>query len=517
MDTLATPIPPSVRQRNEAIRAIVEAAGRPEPAETYDIKTELPPTSSKDGEIRYVNEKHDESVLNTEITHIGLNDAVIFPGALIKGNKVNDFVYPPITLPRAPMTISISAEGSVNTGQAITQVVQDPQKLSHSRQAIADMLKTAIGPDTRLAARAEFEKTEVHSEAQMLMAIGADVKYGVGSIKSDFSWNQSENLHHVVAKYRQVYFTVDVDTPQSPADLFDPDTDLSSLERAMPPGSMPLYIGSVSYGMMAIMFMESKHSAEEMKAALDAAYNGAVEVEAKFAVEHKEVLDSATYKVVVYGGSTLGLDAIEEGLDGFMKVIKASRTYSADSPGVPISYVFRNLQDNLLAAVNSTTSYSISTPIKLKQKVRVTIESMICTMSDDEGANNDADIDHWDISVAGVNVKKDGAAVPIPAQTIYHRSMPGGITVHVNEPWNDAFGKSGTIIFDTDPEIYDFEDHSQLIIKGYGRELDAGKNKNEEGHGELPLTGGSNMGGKHSFPIDSRDFRYSVTVQVDLL
>ena len=516
MDTLAAPIPPSVKQRSEAICAIVEAAGRPEPAEPYHTKTKLPSTKSPDGEIRYVNETHDESVLNTEITHIGLNDAVIFPGALIKGNKVNDFVYPPITLPRAPMSISISAEGSVNTGQAITQVVRDPQKLSNSRQAIADMLKTAIGPDTRLAALAEFEKTEVHSDEQMLMAIGADVKYGVGSIKSDFSWNQSENLHHVVVKYRQVYFTVDVDTPQSPADLFDPDTDLSSLKRAMPPGSMPLYVGSVSYGMMAIMFMESKHSADEMKAALEAAYKGAVNVEAKIAVEHKEVLDSATYKVVVYGGSTLGLDAIEEGLDGFMKVIKASRTYSADSPGVPISYVFRNLQDNLLAAVNSTTAYAISTPIKIKQKVRVTIASMICTMSDDEGANNDADMDRWDISVAATNAKKDGTAVPIPAQTIYHWATPGWITVRVHQPWEDASGKSGTIIFDTDPEIYDFEDRSQLIVKGYGREYDT-SSKNEHGYGSLTLTGGSNMSGTHSFSIDSADFQYSVTVQVALL
>jgi len=212
----------------------------------------------------------------------------------------------------------------------------------------------------------------------------------------------------------------------------------------------------------------------------------------------------------------VGLGAVEEGLAGFLKVINASKTYSADSPGVPISYVFRNLQDNLLAAVNSTTSYAISTPIKIKQKVRVTIATLMCTMSDDEGANKDADMDRWDISIVGVNVKKDGAQTPIAAQPIYVWSTPGSITVHVNQLWDDAKGRFGTIIFDTDPAIYDFESQSQLIINGYAREYDT-SSKNEHGSGSLTLTGGSNMSGTHSFSIDSADFRYILTVEVTLL
>ena len=197
-----------------------------------------------------------------------------------------------------------------------------------------------------------------------------------------------------------------------------------------------------------------------------------------------------------------------------MKVIHASKTYCAESPGVPIAYVFRNLTDNLLAAVTQTTSYSISTPVRIKQKVKVAIKNMMCTISDDEGPGNLADMDRWKISVAGFNVKKrDGTSDAIPPQTIYEWATPGEVSVRVGDVWQEAINRSAIITFETDPALWDFEARSQLVISGYGREYDS-SSANEHGWGSITLTGGNTMYGTHKFSISSADFSYLLTVDV---
>ena len=498
-----------------AVQQIVATAGKPPAAAPRsDRVTPLPVDYSPDGATKYINERHDETDNISDITKLGLNDSVIFPGALIKGDQVNSFIYPPITLKRAPIKVSVSAEGSSATGGNLSQTIQDPQSLSSSRQATADLLKTAIGPNTKLPARVDFSITEVKSEAQLALAFDADVKYGVGSVQSGFSFDKSKNLNHVVAKYKQIYFTVDVDTPRSPGDLFDPTTPISQITAAMPRGSNPLYVGTVTYGMMAAMFMESTNTAEEMKASLDAAYKGGVDVKVSSRYTAREVLNNSSLKIQVYGGSTAGLGSLETGIAGFLKVIAASRTYSADSPGVPISYVFRNLQDNLLTAVTQTAQYNLSTPIKVKQRVQVRIVNMICTMSDDEGSNNDADMDRWNFVVYAQNVRRGGALGPKAQENLYNFSTSGEVTTPVGYVWREAIGKTATVVFETDPAVWDFESEV-LTIDGYGREYDS-SGSNEEGTGTLPLKG-SAMFGTHKFSVNSADFSYELTVEITKL
>ncbi|TLN01464.1 hypothetical protein FDZ74_15800, partial [bacterium] len=356
-------------------------------------------------------------------------------------------------------------------GASISGTVAAPS-LSSMRQGIANVLKRAIGPATKLPARADFAKEEVFSESQMNAKFGAAVSYGAGSLQTDFSWDSQKQMTRLVAKYTQVYFTVDVDTPASPASFFDPTTPVASIQAAMPPGSMPLYVSSVSYGMMAMICVESDYSVEVMKAALQAAYEGGVDVKAHAGFETTEVLKHSKIKTLVYGGSTAGLDDIELGYEGFLKVIAASKTYSPDSPGVPISYRFRNFLDNTLTFIALTSQYTLRQPLRIRQNVKVMVKNMVCTLSDDEGAYNDADMDRFNISLAATNaVKEAGGVKQVPIQlpdpSLYSWASPGDVTVKVGYVWQ--VDRSKVITFDTDPELFDF-DKATLTIRGYGRE-----------------------------------------------
>lgn len=499
--------------RDEKIRNIVLAANKPAPPKKPRPKTTpLPPTT--EGDFRYINVKHDDTNNIDTILHLGLNDDLIWPGSLIQGSQVSNFVYTPITLPRAPVKISISAEGSSATGTSISGTVAAPS-LSSMRQGIANLLKRAIGPDTKLPARVDFAREEVFSESQMNAKFGAAVSYGAGNLETDFSWDSQKQMTRLVAKYTQIYFTVDVDTPAGPASFFDLTTPVQAIQAAMPPGSMPLYVSSVSYGMMAMICVESDYSAEVMKVALKAAYEGAVDVKVHADFTSKEILKHSKIKTLVYGGSTAGLDNIERDYEGFMKVIAASKTYGPDSPGVPISYRFRAMLDNTLTFIALTSQYTLRQPVRIKQKVKVSVDRMVCTLSDDEGPNNDADMDRFSLTLAAANaVKEAGGVKQVPIQlpdpSLYSWATSGDVTVKVGYVWQ--VDRSKVITFDTDPDLYDF-DKATLTVGGYGREYDT-SSKDEEGRGGIVLTGDQffENGGVHKFQITSADFIFEVYV-----
>ena len=338
--------------------------------------------------------------------------------------------------------------------------------------------------------------------------------YGVGSVKTDFTWDTNKTMHRVVAKYTQIYFTVDVNTPPTPADVFDPATPIASVQAAMPQGSFPLYVSSVSYGMMALMFMESNFSAEEMKLAMDFAYKGAVDAKVTPSYSSKQILQNSKLKVLVYGGSTAGLKNIEQGFDGFMKVISASQTYSPDSPGVPISYRFRSLADNTLTFIGLTSQYTLRRPLRIKQNVVIRVERMVCTLSDDEGSNNDADMDRFHITFTASNARLDGSLVPINPinsddRLIYDYSTSGAVTVYVGYVWDVSRSKS--ITFDTDPATFDFS-RAKIVINGTSREYDS-VGDDEYGDGSIPISG-SAFFGTHKFPISSADSVFDVYITI---
>ncbi|MDX2414629.1 MAG: thiol-activated cytolysin family protein, partial [Bacteroidales bacterium] len=353
-------------------------------------------TSSESDGYRYTYEKHDVVDNIESIVYLGLNDDIIWPGNLVKGNKAHDFIYEPISIDREPITISISLESS-STGTEISHEVNDP-KLSTVRQGISDLLKKAITDDTNVPAKVEFSYQQVFSKSQMNMFVGADISRGAGSLSTQFDWNQTSSKTRIMAKYKQIYYSIDLDVPQSPLDFFSPSITKNELAEAMGPGSMPLYVAGVSYGMMAIMCIESEYSYEEMKLAIDASYEKRdLDVDLGFGYTAKEVMQNSSIKIIVYGGSTAGVSDLETGIEGFNNVIDASTEYSKDSPGVPLVYKFRHLVDNTLALVTLTSQYTMVSPLQLKQYVKITVLSFECTMAND---------DHWSLDGRDLEVDR---------------------------------------------------------------------------------------------------------------
>jgi hypothetical protein len=105
----------------------------------------------------------------------------------------------------------------------------------------------------------------------MNMFLGADVRLQGGSLETRFDWNSVERKTKVLVKYPDLlHGRLDTDEPAGPRRRRLQPADVAA---AMPAGSMPLYVATVGYGMMAIMCIETDFTEEEMKLALDAAYS----------------------------------------------------------------------------------------------------------------------------------------------------------------------------------------------------------------------------------------------------
>ena len=102
-------------EEEAAIEEIVSEAGRVVPLS--EEKDEIISSETEDeGDFRYTYEKHDVVDNIDSVVYLGLNDDVIWPGCLVEGTHAHDFVYVPISIDRAPVTLSVSLEGSPATG-----------------------------------------------------------------------------------------------------------------------------------------------------------------------------------------------------------------------------------------------------------------------------------------------------------------------------------------------------------------------------------------------------------------
>jgi len=523
------PTPPGEwsSQNRAAIASIVNNAGKVEPlAETEHTVTT---SEERDDQYKYTVDKHHVVDNIDSIYYLGLNDDIIWPGSLIRGDTAHDFLYTPISTRRAPVTLSVSLE-SVSCAGELTKQVNDP-KLSTIRTGIRDLLQAARNDCTTIPAKVHFSYQRVYNESHLNLFVKANVKYGAGDLDTKFTWDSQTKKTKMMAKYQQIYYSVDIDTPTSPAAFFNPSaTTVGELAAAMPTGSRPLYVASVSYGMMALMFIESNYSEQTMNATLNASYSGVLDVEVETGVTAQKAMEDSTISIVVYGGSTLGLGELETGLPGFLKVIHASMNAGPDSPGVPLVYKFRHLADNTLALVTLMSDYSIKgPPIPLLPKVRVTLDKFKCTMSDDEGAGNLVDMDRFQLKATAFNKASTGepgtpAQSPNP-QYVCNWATSGEYDMDVGDEWPPA-NQQGSYYLDIQyNNLYPYGpgnwDFAYLKLEASARDYDT-TSADEWGSGFIELkTGGDTVGAtgtkQHIWEIRCSDFAFDVYVTVTLL
>ncbi len=293
---------------------------------------------------------------------------VIYPGALVIGNgELLNGAPLPLQVSKAPTKLRVDLPG-IGDGGNIT--VDDPtfQNTQASIDEALEYWNGQIQPQGyEIDADTYFEKTTAYSREQMSLDLGVSTEWSKGSsFESQFDYTKTTEKRVATLLYRQVFYDVVMETPESPAAVFGNDVDLATAQSILSDENPPAYVSSVQYGRIIMMRMETTDTETDvnLEAVLEykTAKKGAtVEINA----EYEKIIKESTINVVTIGGNAqlatevITGSEIEEGKGGLNYVISEGALYSRDNPGAPIGYTVKYLKDNRIAKMGYNTDYRV--------------------------------------------------------------------------------------------------------------------------------------------------------------
>lgn len=287
--------------------------------------------------------------------------SVLYPGAFVQGKSYVRGSVDALTIPeRTPLRISIP-DISSTTGANFRTVTPNQAEVENAR---GDIIGNAVLDGLATPSAIEFKMETYHSESQFALQARLSGNYlgFSGSAGADVSRDASETT--VAVQFTQRMYTVAVERPASdPASFFTEAFTPARLDALVARGqigadNLPVYVSEVVYGRMMMFTLTSTESESDIRATLQAAYQGiGGSVEGSLSVRQRTLLQNSKVTVTSYGGNA----------DATLAIIRSgdwAQYFTEDAPlssASPLSYTFRNVGDNSIAAVTEATDYDVRT------------------------------------------------------------------------------------------------------------------------------------------------------------
>ncbi len=339
-----------------------QAAELNEPLDLKQTKTERDPSNAL---LECYEKRYKVAPGFDEMLTLDPTTDVIYPGAILVGASIPSGEYTPVVADRQAITLSISLQNL--SGSPIVEIANP--KLSTVREGIKTILAQEV--ESATPAKLSFEISEVYSEEHLGVALGANYRSAGGSVSAAFNFNQSTYKNKFLVKYIQTYYTIDMDVPAQPSDLFATLPDWSSFGN-----TSPVLVSSIAYGRMVLYAVETNKSLTEVNAAFNAAVkSGGAALKAKY----QKTIEASNIKAVVIGGSANDAAQIVHGPNELYSFIAEGGNYSKASPGAPLSYKLRYVkQGTPTARVVLTSEYTIRECDVAYPKYRITLNKLKC-------------------------------------------------------------------------------------------------------------------------------------------
>ena len=261
----------------------------------------------------------------------------LYPGNIINGVAFSNGRVQPMNGARKDYIISES-NGGKNTTVSTASI-------SGVRSALRSVLPSATTPASIL-----YDKATVKSQQDLKVFMKAGYDDGINNIKASGGYSSSSGRNTVAVRFMQLYYTVDVDKPsQLTSSHFY--TDGTPITQDM------LMVSQVGYGRLLTFMVETSYSAEEIEAAISYAGRPAgQEINADLEAKHSSRLENSKINVYAIGGSASNaMKVITGGPDALEEYLSQGAQFSRNSPGVPIFYKLRFVQDWAPANVRFST------------------------------------------------------------------------------------------------------------------------------------------------------------------
>ena len=282
----------------------------------------------------------------------------IFPGAIIQGKpfEISGQAIP-VTIPRAGGEIILAG---LSGGTSKTETV-DEFKYSTVSDKIAVLLDGQSGEVKGTVADFTYTVRETSSREAFLFNVGLDARFPMKKIEAQLALDKSQETNTVILEFRQVFYTIGIDDPETMYALFRDGKDAEDPENQISPDNPPLYVSNIYYGRQVFFKAESNHSTSDIKASLEAAYGGLPgNVKLSSGFTRSEVLNESSVWYIVRGGNaTEALKPINSGdtYQGVLDFIAEGGSWSQANPGAPIAFDLKYLQTRAPARMAFTADF----------------------------------------------------------------------------------------------------------------------------------------------------------------
>jgi len=279
---------------------------------------------------------------------------VLWAGALLQGRGYVGGIGSLAELPvrqRAPLKLSLdllSANNSI--------VVENPSQ-SSVITAIGQLVSAADATGHRAGSRISFNEVAYHSLAEASVQAGLSALYQGATVKATLEASVSAETSTLFAVYTQQMFTVSIEQPQTPGEMFSDAFTQARLDEQIAggrigPGNLPVYVSSIVYGRTLVFSMTATGTQAEIRAALSIA---AGKQGGELSDRQKLLLSTSEVRLIAVGGDAQNAaDVIRSG--------ELAHYFDQAAPlttAHPISYTVRNLADSSIARVSETTDYDV--------------------------------------------------------------------------------------------------------------------------------------------------------------
>ena len=312
------------------------------------------------------NEHRDLTDTLTKVAVMSPVGGVVYPGALVKANRnLADGKPDPLAAPRAPVTLSVNLPGIGANG---IETIRNPS-YSTVQASTQRILESWFGKPRESgysnAAYSVLKVAKAYNATQVSLALGFGTKWASNEVTANLNVDTKSESSTAVALYQQIFYSVTVDSPTSPAGWFAKDLSVNELRKLVNDDNPPAYVRSVDYGRLIMVRMEtsSSETAGNLEGTLKYLTTGGAQIDANTANKFKNIASSSTFGITVIGGSattagkSMGLSDFQK---NFAEVIESDATFRRDNPGVPISYVVAFVKDDQVAQFGFTTNYNQS-------------------------------------------------------------------------------------------------------------------------------------------------------------
>ncbi|GMQ24437.1 cholesterol-dependent cytolysin suilysin [Algoriphagus sp. oki45] len=302
-------------------------------------------------------------------------NGIIYPGALVIADKATLGGLPtPAGVDRAPMTLRIDLPGMGQNGSLKVDKPSNSNVQTKIDEALEWWNANAYQEGYVNAANSSYIARTSYSSRQVSMDIGLNVEWARGDVETQFNFQSSNTERVAMMSFKQVFYSVTMDPPTSPGQVFGPDASITEIEQKFGPDTPPAYVQAVNYGRIIMFRMITTTSATsaELEGALNYA-TGLTQVSGTLEAKYKAILNTSNITVVTIGGNaSVASEAVSaKNFADLEYIIKGENAvYSRNNPGVPISYKLHYLKDNTTAKLGYTTEYDVQTCEEKKHPAR---------------------------------------------------------------------------------------------------------------------------------------------------